>query len=120
MDSTEFLVNHIKLAIRKKVEDLESVDKEKFLKIIDKYPTIFQGIETETLHSRYVKETLNYVEYKEIPLGKKLYRRKKGTKFQIQEEDECFLYIPILKSIQQLLGNKRIKNLIFKEMNLSK
>ena len=66
MDSTDFLVNHMKLAIRKKIENIESVDQGQFLKVIDECPTIFQGIETEILHSRYVQENLNYVNYKEM------------------------------------------------------
>ena len=75
----------------------------------------FQELETEPLQRAYIKQMFNYVEYQQIPLGKKLVRKKKGTKMQICEKEECFIYIPLLESLKQLLSNNRIKSLILKE-----
>ena len=44
-------------------------------------PDPFSGIETEALcasYCSYIKNTFNYVQYKEVSLGKKLVRKKKG------------------------------------------
>ena len=116
MDSTRYLVNQVMLSVRRKVENaLETPgDHAEVLKILDDTPDIFQGIETEPLQTSYIKSNFNYVEYVEVPLGTKLVRRKKGAKMIIQQKEECFIYIPILKSIEQMLSNSRIKSFILK------
>lgn len=76
---------------------------------------MFAEIDTDPLHTTYVKENFNFVEHREILLGKKLTRKKKGPKRVISEKDECFTYIPLLESLQQLLSNERISTIILRE-----
>ena len=75
----------------------------------------FLGIDTDALLSKYIKENFHYVEHKEISLGTKLIRTKKGSKRIICEKDETFIYVPILESLQQLLSNNRIASMVLKK-----
>jgi hypothetical protein len=54
------------------------------------------------------------VAYKKICLGIRYVRKKKGAKWVISEQNESFIYIPILESLQQLLGNKKIASIILR------
>ena len=76
---------------------------------------VLAGIDTGPLHTAYVKENLYFVEHVEILLGKKLTRKKKDPRKVISEKDECFTYIPILKSLEQLLSKERISAIILRE-----
>ena len=79
----------------------------------------FSAIGTEYLLISYVKKTFDYFEFTEVPLGKVLCRKKHGPSRIVVEKEESFIYTPILESIQQLLGNKRIASMILKTPTLS-
>ena len=64
----------------------------------------FSAIGTEYLLTSYVKENFDYIEFTEVPLCKVLCRKKHGPSRIVVEKEESFIYIPILESIQQLLG----------------
>ena len=53
--------------------------------------------------------------YKELLLGTRLVRKKKGCKRVISEKNESFIYIPIIESLKQLLSNKRIATIILRK-----
>jgi len=79
-----------------------------------KLDTPFDGLDTEKLQKAYIKNNFCYLPYQEIELGKTLMRKKVGGKRRLFEKSECFIYIPIIESLKQLLGNKRLKALILK------
>ena len=74
------------------------------------YP--YSANSTEYLLTSYVKKNFEYVEFTEVPLGKVLCRKKQGPGRIVVKKEESFICIPILESIQQLLGNKRIASII--------
>ena len=78
-------------------------------------PDAFIGIETDALQSKYIRENFNYVHHREVPLGRKLSRKKKGAKRVLCEKEEKFIYIPVLESLQQLLSNDRISSMVLKK-----
>ena len=88
--------------------------------IFDHRPDIFNGIETEALQVAYFKTHFNFVEHRSVLLGNKIkiVRNKKSNKLKISEKEQCLVYIPLLDSLKQLLGNKRIRSVILKELSL--
>ena len=74
----------------------------------------FNGVHTHNLLQAYVKKEFNYASFARKLLGEKLVSKKqKNGKMKICEKDEEFIYIPILESIEQLLSNKRLTEMIF-------
>ena len=118
MDCTRTLINQVVGSVKTNV--LNAIDcpdekKAQVSDLFDKVPDPFDGIETDALQSKYIKENFNYVEPKQITLGKKLTRKMKKGKMQICEQEETFVYIPILESLKQMLSNKRISSLVLKK-----
>jgi hypothetical protein len=117
-ESTTCLVGQVLTYIKQKVitilEPCEKNHQPELLQALDNIPDPFSGIETEAQHAPYVKENFNYVAYKKICLGIRYVRKKKGAKRVISEQDESVIYIPILESLQQLLGNKNIAFIILR------
>ncbi|XP_033125438.1 uncharacterized protein LOC117123569 [Anneissia japonica] len=77
-------------------------------------------MDTEALQTKFIKEHFNFVDYKEITIGTKFVRKKKGAKRVICEKAESFFYIPIIESLQQLLLNDRISAMVLKKPNMHK
>jgi hypothetical protein len=122
MESTSCLVNQVLKSVKQQlitaIGPCEPQHQAILEQAFDQVPDPFSGIETEALCSSYIKKTFNYVQYKEVSLGKKLVRKKKGQKLIISEKDETFIYIPILESLNQLLSNKRIAAIILRKPKL--
>ena len=74
------------------------------------YPS--SAIGTEYILTSYFKKNFECVEFTEVPLGKVLCRKKQGPGRIVVKKEESFICIPILESIQKLLGNKRIASTI--------
>ena len=117
MDCTRTLITQVVGSVKTKV--LDAIDcPEKKGQVSDLFNTVpdpFDGIETDALQSKYIKQNFNYVEPKQITLGKILTRKTKKGKMQIYEKEETFVYIPILESLKQMLSNKRISSLVLKK-----
>ena len=77
----------------------------------------FQGLETEALQGAYIRDNFHYVPFNEIELGKVIVRKKVGLKFRLCEKAECFIYIPIIKSLEQFLSNKRLRSMVLRPAN---
>ena len=68
----------------------------------------------------YFKKNFDYVKFTKVSLSKVLRRKKQRPSSRtVVETEEGFIYIPILDSIQQLLGNRRITSMILKTPTLS-
>ena len=108
------VLTYIKQQVIATLEPCEKNHQAELLQALDNIPDLFSGIETEALHAAYVKKSFKYVAYKKFCLGIRYVRKKKGAKRVISEQNESFIYIPILESLQQLLGNKKIASIILR------
>ena len=75
----------------------------------------FAYIGTDSLQKRYIE---SHVKPLNIVFGKVLTKKRKVSKFVIVEKEESFIYIPILQSLEQLLSNSAIKNLLLRKPHL--
>ncbi|XP_066930562.1 uncharacterized protein [Clytia hemisphaerica] len=123
VEGTELLMEQIiaskKLQIEKALEQCPSNCKDEIIKILENTTSPFEGLETRNLQDSYVKANFNHVDYKVVPLGKKLILKKKGHKRMLVEKDENYIYIPLLESLKQFLSNKRIRTLVLRQPTLS-
>ena len=68
----------------------------------------FSSLSTQKLQHSYLRNNFEYVEPLEINLGTYIARKKKNNKIIITEKNDTFMYIPIIDSLKQWLGNKDI------------
>ena len=117
MDGTRTLIRQVVDSIKTDVVAMQpsDCDKNKVEEIFESNCGPFSGIDSESLLSKYVKENFHCVKQKEVKLGTKLLRSNRGGKRSICEQNETFIYIPILKSLQQLLSNKRITSMVLEK-----
>ena len=92
-------------------KDFSEVIKETFANI----PKPFSALRTNYLQTTFIKKNLNYVEIKEVVLGKKISVKHWKNKRVLVEKDETFIYIPIVESLRQLLSNKKVAKLVIKK-----
>ena len=71
-------------------------------------PGPFSTLRTNYLQKSYIKKNLNYVELEEITIAKPLCRKVLKNKRRIINQEDKFAYIPLKKSLSQLLSNKKI------------
>lgn len=83
-------------------------------------PKPFTTLGSNFLQISYVKKHLNYVEAKEVVLGKKICRVNRKNKRMLIEKEETIMYVPFLQSLAQLFSNKEVAKLILKEPNYCK
>ena len=122
IESTHYLINQVMLSTKNDLQNALQMcntdHRNSITDIFNHRPDIFNGIETEALQVAYFKTRFNFVEHRSVLFGNKLVRKKKGNKLKISEKEECFIYIPLLDSLKQLLSNKRIRSVILKEPSL--
>lgn len=118
IESADYLVEQSVLSFKRNLEQAlqscETEHQETILQVFNDRWKPFEGLETEFLQTSFIKKNFNYVTFEEILLGKTLSRKKVGHKRLLFQKEECFVYIPLLDSLKQLLGNKRIRSLILK------
>ena len=90
------IITSKKVQIEKVLEHCPSNCKEEITKILEDTTSPFEELETRSLQNTYVKENFNHVDFKIVPLGKIL--KKKRHKRMLVEKDESFVYIPLLES----------------------
>ncbi|XP_028415149.1 uncharacterized protein LOC114538196 [Dendronephthya gigantea] len=123
IDCTSNIVNSaLNVAKRNIISALESGDydgdiRKTVTKSFEDFPQPFSSMRTSYLQTSYIKKNFNYVEIKEVLLGKKLSRKVWKNKRSLVEKDETFVYIPLIESLCQLLSNKRIAKLVIKKPN---
>lgn len=122
MESTEFLINEVLRDVKKnleqKLQTCENDHTEVLSDVLDQSNKVFDGLKSEFLQQAFIKQSFDYVPYREELLGKTIVSRKKKNKVVLSEETETFIYIPILDSLKQLLGNNRIRDLILRPVKL--
>ncbi|XP_028416857.1 uncharacterized protein LOC114541068 [Dendronephthya gigantea] len=85
--------------------------------LFGKIPSPFSSLGTNYLQASYIKKHLNYVDTKEIVLGKKISRKNSKNKRLLIEKEETFQYIPLIESLCQLLSNKKIAKVVIRKPN---
>ena len=115
IDSTRTLIKQVVDSVKTDVLDIidSNEDKKQVNEVFESVKDPFVGIETDALQSSYIKQNFNYVEPKQVILGKKLLRKKSNR--VIYEKDEKFVYIPILESLKQILTNSRISKMVLRK-----
>ena len=83
--------------------------------IFDSSEDPFQNLGTARLQSSYIEKSYNYVRPIQYVLGRRLAFKDKGAKRQICEKEDTMVYIPIIDSIQQLLSNPKICDLVIRQ-----
>ena len=79
----------------------------------------FTILSSAALQNTFIKENFLHVPHEEIPLGNILIRKRKRNEFITCEKTESFVYIPLLKSLQQMLSNKDIAKHVLKQPMIS-
>ena len=101
MESTENLIVNILDILQFCIRKISS-DENKKNQIENAFQEIsspFEGINTESLLSAFVKEKFSYFNYEVKLLGKRLMRKKFNQKLELCEVNEEFISIPILDSL---------------------
>uniref|UniRef100_A0A7M5VG98 C2H2-type domain-containing protein n=1 Tax=Clytia hemisphaerica TaxID=252671 RepID=A0A7M5VG98_9CNID len=87
--------------------------------VFDENPGLFEGLETLPLQNRYIAEHYDLLSFKEIFLGNKMKYKKKGSKQVIAEDQDTFIYIPIIESLHQLLKDSMMRKELLREPQAS-
>ena len=80
--------------------------------VFEHFEDPFENLGTSSLQRRYISSNMNYIAPIEYKLGQRIAYRNKGSKRQMCAKDETMIYIPILDSIEQLLFNQRILEMV--------
>lgn len=116
MDSTRTLIKQVVDSVKVDVLNVVECNEQK-AQVNEMFESVtdpFAGIGTDALQSKYIKENFNYVEPKEVTLGKKFTWKMQGGTRTICEKSEKFVYIPILESLKQILTNERISTMVLR------
>ena len=120
LHGSSVLIEQVKENLRKKVTDYiqDRCDQSVVAsvgEIFDSSEDPFQNLGTARLQSSYIEKSYNYVRPIQYVLGRRLPFKDKGAKRQICEKEDTMVYIPIIDSIQQLLSNPKICDLVIRQ-----
>ena len=76
--------------------------------VFEHFEELFQNLGISSLQRRYINSNMNYI----APIGQRIAYQSKSLKKQMCAKDERMVYIPILDSIEQLLSNQRIFEMV--------
>ena len=80
--------------------------------VFEEFEDPFLNLQTTYAQSSFIQKNLNFVQPIEYVLGSNIGFKNKGSKRQMCEIEDTMVYIPILQSIEQLLSNPRIFELV--------
>lgn len=80
--------------------------------IFDNFEDPFINLKTSYMQSSVIQNNPNFVQPLQYVLGTRAAYKNKGPKRQLCEKDDTLIYIPILDSLQQLLSNSSIADII--------
>ena len=117
VEGTTVLVGQIKEHLMQRVidcmdENAEDLTTECVEQVLGNFEDPFLNLKTTYLQSSFVVTNYNFVKPVQYVLSTKIAYRNKGLKRQICQQDDTFVYIPILDSLQQLLSNSSISDII--------
>ena len=91
---------------------LDGVTQQQIDQVFENMQDPFANLQTKTLQRSYIENKINYVKPIEYVLGTRIAYKNKGHKRQITEKEDTMVYIPILQSIEHLLSNSRILDMV--------
>lgn len=80
--------------------------------IFDRSDDPFAEFGTTYRQMSYVEKNMNFVAPCQYVLGKKVGYKNKGSKRVVCEQEDTMVYIPIIESLEQLLSNEKIFEMI--------
>ncbi|KAM3583191.1 uncharacterized protein V6R79_011079 [Siganus canaliculatus] len=80
--------------------------------IFDRIEDPFASVATTYRQDNVIKENFNFVESEEVSVGYTACLKKKGTKRVLSTIPKCFHYIPLIKSLEQLLSHPKVLEMI--------
>ena len=116
INETSHIVGQVKRHLQQKIVELvcsgDQLDEKAVSNVFKTCEDPFEHISTTYLQSTYIKKNMNYVEPIQYVLATNVGFKNQGAKRQMCEVSDTMVYVPILKSIEQLLSNSRIFNLV--------
>ena len=88
---------------------------ETIMETFNNIPKPFSALRTHYLQTSFIKKNLNYVEVKEVTLGKEISAKHWKNKVSLVEKDDNFIYTPLIESLQQLLSNNKVAKLVIRK-----
>lgn len=109
-------MEQVKDHLKQKVTECLNLDEELIEQSINDvfagFEDPFSNLQTTSSQSSFIQKNMNYVQPVEYILGSHIGFKNKGAKRQMCETSDTMVYIPILESIEQLLSNPRIFDMV--------
>lgn len=86
------------------------------LEVFDRFEDPLASVSTTYRQDRVIKDNFHFVESEEVSVGYTacLLKKKKGEKRELSIIPKCFLYVPLIKSLEQLLSPPKVLAMIDK------
>jgi hypothetical protein len=118
------LVDNVKSHLKQKVTECtaanDGLTQQSIDEVFEGFEDPFSNLQTANAQSSFIQKNMKYVQPVEYILGRNIGFKNKGNKQQMCETDDTMVYIPILESIEQLLSNPRIYDLVRNPLTTSK
>jgi len=105
------LGDKLKTILQRPSESMEQLQEEA-LATLDNIQYPFSIMVTSYLQDRTIQKLFNPVKTVEVLISKRVCRVKKGQSRLLAIKNKCFYYVPLIKSLEQLLSNRRIFDMI--------
>lgn len=80
--------------------------------VFDQIEDPFASVSTTYRQDSVIKEHFNFVESEEVCVGNIACFLKKGAKRVLSTKPKCFHYVPLIKSLEQLLSHPKVLAMI--------
>ncbi|XP_026121924.1 uncharacterized protein LOC113104807, partial [Carassius auratus] len=78
------------------------------LGLFDSFKDPFAAVSTSYRQDSVIKEKFNFVEAEEVSVGLAVCRQKRKKQRDLAIKNKCFHYIPLIKSLEQLMSHPKI------------
>lgn len=112
------LVNNLRSQVQKVFQQHHGSGLEKdVLAVFDQIEDPFASVSTTYRQDDVIKRNFNFVESEEVCVGYTAVMGKKGKKRFLTTVPKCFHYVPLVRSLEQLLSHPRVLALIDEQKN---
>lgn len=80
--------------------------------VFDRIEDPFASVSTMYRQDSVIKQNFNFVESEEVSVGYTACLLKKGAKRVLSTKPKCFHYVPLIKSLEQLLSHPKVLAMI--------
>ena len=116
----EQVKDHLKQQVTECINREDELSEQSMNDVFEGFEDPFKNLQTSCMQSSFIQKNMNYVQPVEYVLGTNIGFKNKGAKRQICETSDTMVYTPILASIEQLLSNSRIYDLVTNPSKLCK